>query len=47
MVQTPRGGSHHKIICEGHETIVVPVHNGKIKKVYAKKIADLLADIDK
>ena len=47
IVQTPRGGSHHKIICEGHETIVVPVHNGKIKKVYAKKIADLLADIDK
>ena len=48
IVQPPRGGgSHHKIICEGHETIVVPVHNGKIKRVYAKKIAELLADIDK
>lgn len=48
IVQTPRGGgSHHKVICEGHETIVVPVHNGKIKRVYAKKIAELLADIDK
>ena len=48
IVQAPRGGgSHYKIICEGHETIIVPVHHDKIKRIYAKKIAELLADIDK
>ena len=38
-------GSHFKIIFPGHDTIVVPVHKGAIKKVYAKKIAELLSDI--
>ena len=42
----PRGGgSHFKLICEGHVTIVVPVHNGKVKRIYARKIAELLADL--
>ena len=39
------GGSHFKIIYPGHDTIIVPVHQGKIKKIYANKIAALLADI--
>ncbi len=39
------GGSHFKIIYPGHDTIVVPVHNGTIKKIYARKIAELLSDI--
>ena len=46
LVQPPRGGgSHSKLICEGHVTIVVPVHNGKVKRIYARKIAELLADL--
>ena len=48
IVKSPTGGgSHFKLICEGHNTITVPVHNGKIKKIYARKIAELLADLDK
>lgn len=48
VVEPPRGGgSHHKIICKGHDTIIVPVHNGKVKRVYARKIAELLLDLDK
>lgn len=48
VVEPPRGGgSHHKIICEGYDTIIVPVHNGKVKRVYARKIAELLLDLDK
>lgn len=39
------GGSHFKIIYPGHDTIIVPVHKGKIKKIYANKIAALLSDI--
>lgn len=46
-VQQPTGGgSHHKIIYPGKETIIVPVHNGKIKKIYASKIANLLESIN-
>ena len=40
------GGSHFKIIYPGHNTIIVPVHKGKIKRIYASKIADLLSDIN-
>lgn len=48
VVKPPRGGgSHHKIICEGHDTIIVPVHNGHIKRIYANKVANLLNDLDK
>ena len=46
LVQPPRGGgSHFKLICSGHATVVVPVHNGKVKRIYARKIAELLADL--
>lgn len=46
IVTPPRGGgSHHKILYPGHETIIVPVHNGKIKRIYAKKIAEFLLDV--
>lgn len=46
LVQSPRGGgSHYKLICQGHATIIVPVHNGKVKRIYARKIAELLADL--
>ncbi|MDO4178892.1 MAG: type II toxin-antitoxin system HicA family toxin [Phascolarctobacterium sp.] len=41
------GGSHHKIVYPGKNTIIVPVHNGTIKKIYAKEIAALLEEIDK
>lgn len=41
------GGSHYKIIYPGYDTIIVPVHKGAIKKIYANKIAMLLADITK
>ena len=42
-VEAPRGGgSHFKIIYPGQDTIIVPVHNGKIKRIYASKIANLL-----
>lgn len=48
VVQAPRGGgSHYKIIADGYDTIVVPVHKGNIKRIYARKIAELLRDIDK
>lgn len=46
-VESPRGGgSHFKLLCPGHDTIIVPVHNGKVKRIYAKKIAELLLDLD-
>ncbi len=46
--EPPRGGgSHFKLVCPGYDTIIVPVHNGKVKRVYAKKIAELLLDLDK
>lgn len=45
-VEAPRGGgSHFKIIYPGKDTIIVPVHNGKIKRIYASKIANLLVKI--
>ena len=45
-VEVPRGGgSHFKIIYPGQDTIIVPVHNGKIKRIYASKIANLLVKI--
>lgn len=45
-VEAPRGGgSHFKIIYPGQETIIVPVHKGKIKRIYASKIAALLDKI--
>ena len=45
-VEAPRGGgSHFKIIYPGQDTIIVPVHNGKIKRIYASKIANLLVKI--
>ena len=40
------GGSHHKIIYPEKETIIVPVHRGYIKKIYASNIAKLLEDIN-
>ena len=47
-VESPRGGgSHFKLICPGYDTIIVPVHKGKVKRIYAKKIAELLLDLDK
>ena len=47
-VRPPRGGgSHHKLICPGYDTIIVPVHDGRVKKIYARKIAELLQDLDK
>ena len=47
-VRPPRGGgSHHKLICPGYDTVIVPVHNGRVKKVYARKIAELLQGLDK
>lgn len=46
LVQPPRGGgSHYKLIYHGHTTIIVPVHNGKVKRIYARKIAALLTDL--
>lgn len=46
LVQPPRGGgSHYKLLYPGHATIIVPVHNGKVKRIYARKIAALLADL--
>lgn len=45
-ITPPRGGgSHFKIIFSNHEPIIVPVHNGKIKRIYALKIAELLEEI--
>ena len=44
-VQAPTGGgSHYKIFVNGKLPLTVPVHNGKIKKVYAKKIAEFLSE---
>lgn len=44
-VQAPTGGgSHYKIFVKGKPPLTIPVHNGKIKKVYAKKIAEFLAE---
>lgn len=46
-VEPPRGGgSHFKIIYPGHATIIVPVHKGKIKRIYASKIASLLEELN-
>ena len=38
------GGSHYKIFVKGKLPLTVPVHNGKIKKIYAKKIAEFLSE---
>ena len=44
-VQAPTGGgSHYKIFVKGKAPLTVPVHNGKIKKIYAKKIAEFLSE---
>lgn len=45
-VQAPSGGgSHFKVFLEGHPPLTIPVHNNRIKKVYAKQIADFLEGI--
>lgn len=41
-VQTPNSGSHFKVFIKGKPPLIVPVHNGRIKKVYAAKIAEYL-----
>lgn len=47
VVQEPRGGgSHFKIIFSGKPTFIVPVHKGKIKRVYARKLAELLEEYE-
>ena len=43
-VQNPGSGSHYKIFISGRAPITIPVHKGKIKKVYAKKIAEILGE---
>lgn len=44
----PRGGgSHFKIVCKGYDTMYIPVHNGCIKKIYARQIANLLNELVK
>ena len=46
-VEPPRGGgSHFKINYPGHATIIVPVHKGKIKRIYASKVAALLEELN-
>ena len=41
------GGSHFKIRYSDRQSLSIPVHNGKIKKVYARIIANLVDDIQK
>lgn len=41
------GGSHFKIRYSDRQSLSIPVHNGKIKKVYARIIANLIDDIQK
>ena len=36
------GGSHFKIRYSDRQSLSIPVHNGKIKKVYARIIANLM-----
>lgn len=44
-VQAPTGGgSHYKIFVSGKSPLTIPVHNGKIKKIYARKIAEFLSE---
>ena len=44
-VQPPRGGgSHFKVFVEGREPLTVPVHSGKVKKIYAQKISEFLKE---
>lgn len=43
-VQEPSSGSHYKVFIKGKPTLIIAVHNGKIKKVYAKMISDYLAE---
>ena len=44
-VQAPSGGSHYKVFIKGKPPLTIPVHNGKIKKVYAKMISDYLHEV--
>ena len=44
-VQAPGGGSHYKVFIKGKPPLTIPVHNGKIKKVYAKMISDYLHEV--
>lgn len=44
-VQAPSGGSHYKVFIKGEPPLTIPVHNGKIKKVYAKMISDYLHEV--
>ncbi|MBQ7884377.1 MAG: type II toxin-antitoxin system HicA family toxin [Phascolarctobacterium sp.] len=43
-VQAPTGGSHYKIFLIGKPPLTIPVHNGRVKKIYAKKIAEFLSE---
>lgn len=46
-VLVPRGGgSHFRIYIEGYDPITVPVHGGKIKRIYAEQIALLLEKVE-
>lgn len=47
IVQAPSGGSHYRVFIEGKPPLTIPVHNGKIKKVYAKMIAQYLNEFMK
>lgn len=41
------GGSHFKIRYLGQHSMSIPVHKGKIKKIYAHLIANLIENIQK
>ncbi len=43
-VQPPNSGSHFKVFMHGKAPLIIPVHNGRIKKVYANKIAEYLSE---
>ena len=44
QVQNSGSGSHYKVFIIGKAPLTIPVHKGKIKKVYAKKIAEIIGE---
>lgn len=43
-VQPPNSGRHFKVFMQGKTPLIIAVHNGRIKKIYANKIAEYLSE---
>lgn len=47
VILPPRGGgSHYSIYFKGYNPVTIPVHDGKIKRIYVTKLVEILEELE-